>query len=169
MYYNADMATILRTRRDFTALEVRRQHAARLFAEGQRQADIVRQLRVSRETASRWYHAWQEEGAAGLRGAGRAGRKPRLDAAALQRLEVALVRGPAGWGFPIHLWTLQRIALVIWKVCHVRYSVPQTWRVLHHLGWSRQRPTRRAKERDPVAVARWVRTTWPRVKKTPTA
>ncbi|MHB8732711.1 MAG: winged helix-turn-helix domain-containing protein [bacterium] len=163
------MAPTLRTRRDFSALEARRQHAARLFAAGQRQADVVHQLRVSRETASRWYAAWRTHGAAGLRGAGRAGRKPRLDAAALARLEAALVRGPTAWGFPTHLWTLQRIALVIWKVCHVRYSVPQAWRVVHQLGWSRQRPTRQARERDPIAVAHWMRTTWPRVKKTPTA
>jgi hypothetical protein len=38
----------------------------------------------------------------------------------LQRLEAALVRGPTEWGFPTHLWTLQRIVTVIWKVCHVR-------------------------------------------------
>jgi len=163
------MAPTLRTRRDFAALEARRQHAAQLFERGQRQAGVVRQLRVSRETASRWYEAWRKHGAAGLRGAGRAGRKPRLGAAALQRLEAALVRGPTEWGFPTHLWTLQRIVMVIWKVCHVRYSVPQAWRILRHLGWSRQRPTRQAKERDPAAVAHWIRTTWPRVKKTPNA
>jgi transposase len=163
------MAPTLRTRRDFAALEARRQRAAQLFARGQRQADIVRELRVSRETASRWYDAWRAHGAAGLRGAGRAGRKPRLDAAALQRLEAALLRGPTAWGFPTHLWTLQRIVTVIWKVSHVRYSVPQAWRLLRQLGWSRQRPARQAKERDPEAVARWIRTTWPRVKKTPDA
>jgi len=163
------MVATLGPRRDFAALEVRRLRAAHLFARGERQAGVVRQLRVSRETASRWYEAWRTHGAAGLRGAGRAGRKPRLDPTALQRLEAALIRGPTEWGFPTHLWTLQRIVTVIWKVSHVRYSVPQAWRVLRQLGWSRQRPTRQAKERDAAAVAHWVRTTWPRVKKTPTA
>lgn len=161
------MAPTLRTR-DFAALEARRQRAAQLFAQGQRQAEVVRRLRVSRKTVSRWYDAWQAHGAAGLRGAGRAGRKPRLDATALRRLEAALVRGPTEWGFPTDLWTLQRIVTVIWKVCHVRYSVPQAWRVLRQLGWSRQRPTRQAKERDPAAVAHWIRTIRPRVKKRPT-
>jgi transposase len=159
------MAPTLRPRRDFAALKARRARAAQLFARGQCQADVVRELRVSRETASRWHEAWRARGAAGLRGAGRAGRKPRLDTAALQRLEAALVRGPLQWGFPTQLWTLERIVTVIWKICHVRYSVPQTWRVLRQLGWSRQRPSRQAKERDPDAVARWIRTTWPRVKK----
>lgn len=157
--------TLLPRRRNFPALEARRLRAARLFAKGARQADAVHRLRVSRQTASRWYQAWRRDGEAGLRGAGRAGRKPRLDAAALKRLEAALLQGPTAWGFATHLWTLQRIALVIGKLFHVRYSVPQTWRLLHQLGWSRQRPARRARERDEPTIARWVRTTWPRIKK----
>jgi len=157
--------TPLPQRRDFHALEARRLRAGRLFAKGARQADVVHQLRVSRQTASRWYQVWQRDGEAGLRGAGRAGRKPRLDAADLKRLETALLEGPTAWGFPTHLWTLQRIATVIRQLFHVRYSVPQTWRLLRQLGWSRQRPARRARERNEAAIARWRRTTWPRIKK----
>lgn len=138
---------------------------ARWFAKGVRQADVVHRLGVSRQTASRWYQAWRRDGEAGLRGAGRAGRKPRLDAAALRRLEAALLDGPTAWGFTTHLWTLQRIAIVIWKLFRVRYSIAQTWRLLRQLGWSRQRPARRARERDEAAITRWRRTTWPQVKK----
>jgi transposase len=80
---------------------------------------------------------------------------------------VALLRGPRAWGFRTELWTLERIAQVVEKVAHVRYSLSQTWRVLHQLDWSRQRPARRAKERDEDAIVRWVRRRWPQVKKTP--
>lgn len=158
-----------RPRRDFAALEARRRQAAGLFARGHRQADVVRHLKVSRQTASRWYHAWRRAGPAGLHGAGRAGRKPRLDDAALRRVEAALLDGPAAWGFRTHLWTLARVAHVIWKTCQVRYSLAQTWRLLRHLGWSRQRPARRARERDERAIARWIRHRWPRIKKKPGA
>jgi transposase len=65
------------------------------------------------------------------------------------------------------LWTLDRVAHVIWKSIHLRYSRPQVWRILGQLGWSRQRPARRAKERDEAGIARWVRCHWPKVKKTP--
>ena len=160
------MEQTLRPRRDFAALEVRRLRAARLFAQGHPQAEMVRGWRVSRPTAHRWYQAWRRGGAAGLKGAGRAGRKPRLSAADRQRLAAALLRGPRAWGFRTELWTLERIAQVIGKVGHVRYSLSQTWRVLQRLGWSRQRPARRAKERDEPAIARWVRVRWPQVKKT---
>lgn len=141
--------------------------AGRLFARGHRQAEIVRRFSVSRPTAHRWYQAWRRRGEAGLQGAGRAGPRPRLDARALQRLEAALLRGPAAWGYSTHLWTLERVAQLIGKVCQVGYHPRHVGRVLRRLGWSRQRPARRARERNEKAIARWVRVRWPQVKKTP--
>ena len=161
------MKRTLRPRRDFAALKARRMQAAKLFERGHRQAEIARRLRVSRPSVHRWYHAWRRQGRAGLRGAGRAGRRPRLSSENLRRLEAALLQGPAAWGVRTHLWTLQRIAQVIWKTCQVRYSVSQVWRVLGQLGWSRQRPDRRARERNKAAIRRWVRGRWPQVKKRP--
>ena len=39
--------------------------------------------------------------------------------------------------------------------------------VLHHrLGWSVQRPIRRAAERDQAAIDRWVKERWPAIKQT---
>jgi transposase len=161
------MPTPIRPRRDFTALEARRLQAAQLFQQGHPPATIVHQFHVSWQTASRWYHTWRRRGRAGLHGAGRAGRKPRLDARARQALTAALLKGPLAWGFATNLWTLERVATVIARRFHVRYSLAQTWRLLGQLGWSRQRPARRAKERDESAIARWVRVRWPQVKKTP--
>ena len=163
------MDTTLRLRRDFAGLKLRRLKAAQLFKRGDPQAEIVRRLGVSRPTAHRWYRVWRRHGAAGLQGAGRAGRKPRLDARALKRLEAALLRGPAAWGYSTHLWTLERVAAVIRKVCRVRYHPRHVGRVLRRLGWSRQRPDRRARERNEAAIQRWVRHRWRQVKKTPHA
>jgi transposase len=140
--------------------------AGKFFGQGRTQAEVVSQLRVSRQTASRWYATWRSDGPQGLRGAGRAGRKPRLDSIARERVAAALVKGPTAWGFSTELWTLERVAQVIWKTCGVRHSQPQVWRILGQLGWSRQRPARRAKERDEKAIAGWARYRWPRVKKT---
>ena len=71
------------------------------------------------------------------------------------RLVAALLEGPTAWGFRTDLWTLKRVGQVIAKTCHVSYSVPQVWRVLGQLGWSRQRPDRRARERNERAIRRW--------------
>ena len=166
LWYNGGMNTNIRPRRDFGALEGRRYDAVALFEQGQPQAEIFRRFKVSRQTAHRWYQVWKRQGREGLKAAGRAGRMPRLDKAARQRLEEALLEGPATWGFSTHLWTLKRIAFVIWKTCHVRYHPHHVWRILKSLGWSRQRPTKKAKERNEEAIAHWVKVRWPQVKKT---
>jgi len=38
---------------------------------------------------------------------------------------------------------------------------------MHSLGWSVQKPERRALERDEQQIVRWKREEWPRIKKTP--
>ncbi len=160
------MDTTLRPRRDFPALESRRMAAAKLFDRGHGQAEIVHRLTVSRQTASRWFQAWRRKGRPGLKGAGRAGRKPHLDVHARERLRAALLRGPTAWAFRTHLWTLDRVVTVIARACHCQVGRTTAWRLLGSLGWTRQRPMRRAKERDETAIAQWKTVRWPQVKKT---
>jgi transposase len=141
-----------------------------MFARGKRQADVVTGLGVSAQTASRWYRAWQEQGREGLAGAGRAGRRRRLTDTQLAEVEAALEKGPRANGFATGMWTLARVAEVIERVSGVRYSQTQTWAILRErLGWTRQRPARRAVERNEQAIAAWVKQDWPRIKKAPGA
>ena len=155
--------------RDFEALERRRMRAVRLFEQGETQAAVARRLRVSRTTAMRWAQAWEAEGAEALRAAGRAGRKPRLSSDEFDRVEQALLEGPLAFGYHTELWTLPRVAELIQQITGVRYHPGHVWRVLRRLGWSLQKPTTRARERDEEAIARWVKSTWPGEKKTPRA
>ncbi len=156
-------------RRDFGGLERRRMRAVRLFEQGETQSAVARRLDVSRTTAMRWAQAWDLQGREGLRAAGRAGRKPRLTEAQLQQVEEVLLGGPLGSGYASEYWTLPRVAEVIEQLTGVRYHPGHVWRVLRKLGWSRQKPTTRARERDEAAIERWVQSTWPAVKKTPLA
>ena len=156
----------LRPRRDLQALAERRMAAAEMFARGKRQVDIVVELGVSAQTASRWYRSWRDGGRAALSGAGRAGRLRKLSDQQLAEVAAALVKGPRANGFADEMWTLARVAEVIETVTGVRYSQTQTWTILRErLGWSRQRPARRATERDDAAIATWVKQDWPRIKK----
>jgi transposase len=144
--------------------------AADMFSRGKRQADVVSQLGVSAQTASRWHRTFLAEGKEGLAGAGRAGRLPKLSDEQLAAVEQALVKGPRVNGFATEMWTLARVAEVIETVSGVRYGQTQTWTLLRErLGWSRQRPARRAVERDDEAIATWVKKDWPRIKKAPGA
>ena len=93
------------------------------------------------------------------------GRPPKLTAKQRAQLERLLLKGAEAAGFATPLWTCPRIATVIERHFQVRYHVDHIGRVLHALGWSPQQPTRRAIERDEVAIAQWVKDRWPVVRK----
>ena len=93
---------------------------------------------------SRWLGEHRQRGAAGLRKAGRAGRKPLLDAVQLERLDALLLQGPEAHGFPTPLWTCPRIARLIADQFGVRYHEGHVWKILRALDWSPQRPAGKA-------------------------
>ena len=66
------------------------------------------------------------------------------------------------------LWTLRHIREVIRKRFGVRYSPVGVWAPLRHgLGWSWQKPERRAlqHDEDEAVIAQSKRNAWPRLKK----
>jgi hypothetical protein len=48
-----------------------------------------------------------------------------------------------------------------------RYHEGHVWKVLVGLGWSPQRPTGRARERNEEHTRIWKKKTWPAIKKKP--
>jgi transposase len=146
------------------AARQRRLQAARLFQQGHSQAEVARRLGVSRQTASRWHARWLAGGRAGLAGPGRWGRPSRLSDRDWRRVERALLRGAQAHGFDTDLWTLPRVAEVIWRLTGVSYHPGHVWWLLRRHQWSPQRPARRASERDEEEIARWRAQEWPRIK-----
>src|SRR5271167_5242445 len=130
--------------RDFGKLEERRFRAARLLQQGVPQAQVARRVGVHRQSVGRWAQQLAEGGRKALKKAGRAGRKPRLQAADLRRIELGLQRGPEALGYETSLWSAWRVADLIEQECGVRYDPSQAWRILRQLGWSCQRPVGRA-------------------------
>ena len=141
--------------------------AADLFEQGVRPAEIARQLGVCHQIVSDWRNAWRRSGRDGLRGAGRAGRLPKLSPEQLAQVENALIQGAAANGYPNDLWTLPRVAEVIERLSGVSYHPGHVWYILRdQLTWTRQRPARRAVERNDAALAGWVKQRWPQLKNT---
>jgi transposase len=154
-------------RRDIAALQQRRRRAARLFAAGKRtQAEMARELHVSRQSVSRWFEAWRSDEPDWIRGAGRAGRPPKLDDEHLALVDEALRQGARAHGFGTELWTLPRVATLIERVTGVRYHRGHVWKILGAMQWSLQRPAKQARERNKEARRQWVAERWPAVKKT---
>jgi transposase len=153
------------SKKRIASLRSRRLEAGKLFEKGLTQAQVARELGVTRVSAMRWFYLWKKKGMAGLIGSNRLGRKPRLTKEFLNKIERALVKGPQSQGYKTDLWTLPRIAEVVYRETGIRFHSGHVWRLLRAMNWSRQRPTTRAVERNEEEVARWVKTTWRRAKK----
>jgi len=96
--------------------------AADLFEQGVRPAEIARQVGVCHQIVSDWRAVWRQSGRDGLRGAGRAGRLPKLSREQLGQVEVALAKGAEANGYPNDVWTLKHVADVIERVTGVSYN-----------------------------------------------
>ena len=154
-------------RRDFEALEKRRFAALRLLDQGYNQSETARRLHVARQTVSEWRRRYREDGSESLRKAGRAGRKPLLDASQLERLTALLLEGPEAHGFSKPLWTCPRVARLIAAEFGIVYHEGHVWKILRALNWSPQRPVGKARERNEEAIRTCKRKTWPNIKKKP--
>ncbi len=126
---------------------------------------VARQVHASVSSVFRWWQAYQREGRRGLAARPTPGRPPGLSSRQKDQLVRLLVRGPLRSGYPTDLWTLPQVAKLIDQEFGVRYQPGHVWKVLTALGWSCQKPERRAVERDEAAIARWKYREWPRIKK----
>jgi len=146
-------------------LEARRLEGGRLLRGGVRAAEVARRLGVSRTSVMRWQQSVACGGRRSLRGAPRTGRPPLLNANDQKRLIAALKAGALLQGYSSDLWTLGRLGKLIETLTGQRYSESGVWRLLKRLGFSSQRPSGRAIQRDEAAIQLWKTKRWPALKK----
>ncbi len=150
-------------------LERRRKRAIRLLQEGYAPVEVSERVGATRRSVRRWKAAFRRRGQKALRAQPASGRPPKLDVRGRRRLERTLLKGAKAAGFPTDLWTCPRIVQVVRRQFGVSYHRSHLGRLLRSLGWSAQRPERRAIERDDEAIRRWIKIEWPRIKKNSTA
>jgi transposase len=146
-------------------LERRRRRGARLLGAGVAQAEVARRVGVTRTSVSRWEKLRQEGGPEALRRPKRFGRPRRLSDAQCEELIERLKSGALAAGFGTELWTLPRIRTLIEQRFAVKVTEPSVWRLLRALGWSVQRPSGQARQRDEKAIRTWKARRWPELKK----
>ncbi|MBI5853772.1 MAG: IS630 family transposase [Nitrospirae bacterium] len=146
-------------------MERRRRQAIRLLRAGKNLSAVARAVSASVSSVFRWDQAYRNKGLKGLRPHPTPGRPPRLSVSQKKRLTTVLVKGPLAAGYRTDLWTLQRVAQMIRKQFGVAYHPCHVWKLLTRLGWSCQKPERRALQRNDVAIAAWKRHRWPHIKK----
>ena len=145
----------------------KRVRAGRMLLAVKRCADVAKAVGVARQTVYTWKTQLDEGGIEALRAVGGPGRPAKLDERQLAALRRALLSSPTTHGFGTELWTLKRVQLLIERKFGVSYSEVHVWRILGMLGFSNQKPERRAIERDAAAVDEFKRKTWPALKKKP--
>jgi transposase len=147
-------------------LEERRLAAGRLLrAKRLSEAEIAREMGVSRASVTRWKQRLEHAGRKGLHQRPPLGRPSHLSEAQWRQLFSLLERGATAAGFATDRWTLRRIARVIEQTFGVRYHCCSLSRALHARNWSPQRPLPQARERDEALIAAWLRRDWPRIKR----
>src|SRR5262245_42571343 len=128
-------------------LERRRRRAVELVDRGESIADIVRLLGVDRSSLYRWRQRASTPN--GLDAKPHPGRTPLLRDDQLAELEVLLRQGAPAHGWPTDLWTADRVARLIQRHFQITFHPEHVRKILRdRLGWTSQKPQRRARERN---------------------
>lgn len=147
-------------------LERRRRRAMKLLDSGLSLNEVARRIGCNASSVMRWRDARKQHGEPGLASKPVPGRPPKLTARQKKRLISLLLKGAMASGYQTQLWTTARIAQLIERTFGISYHRDHVGRLMAALGWSYQKPDKRALARDEQAIQAWKRKQWPRIKKT---
>ena len=145
--------------------EGRRLRAWELFQMGWRQKSIAEALGVTKGAVSLWIKRAKGGGVENLRHRKPSDAPRRLTHEQRARIPELLAQGPESFGFRGEIWTQPPVTEVIRRQFNVSYHPSQVGRILKDCGWSRQKPVRRATQRDEAGIQRWKEERWPQLKK----
>jgi len=146
--------------------ELRRNVAITMHEQGHKPLAIANALGVSVRTVYQWIAHYREGGREALVSRKPPGRKSRLSQQQKEQLVQMLHKTPEENGFVgRYLWTQQLIADLIEREFSIKYHHDRIGRILKTLGFSHQKPARRASERDEVQIQQWREQVWPQLLK----
>src|SRR5579862_4239904 len=145
--------------------EWRRLRAWQLYQQGWKQKDIALALDATQGAVSQWITRAKTAGEHALKRRKAPGAKPKLTPEQKAQLPALLVRGAEAFGFAGTVWTCERIATMLKDEFGVSYHPEYIGCLLRSLGWSYQKPTCRATQRDEQAIQTWTNERLPALKK----
>jgi transposase len=137
--------------------------------EGEQPSEVIASYGFHRCTIYRWLKAVRGRGQGFKALAARpATGRPRTLTVAQERQVFRWINGkhPRQYGFDCGLWTRQIVRDVIVQRFGVRLSLASIGAVLARQGLTPQKPLQRAYQRDPAAIVRWQRETYPAIART---
>lgn len=159
----------LSTRRDarslpHVALEEMRRLAVRRVLAGEKQVLVGASIEIHPRTICKWVAAHRAKGEAALVSRKSSGRPPALDRREVEGLRGIIVgKNPLQLNFGTALWTLpilqQLIASKFGKALHAT----TIGRLLHRIGLTPQRPSRRAFQRNDLECQQWATEQFPAI------
>ena len=149
--------------------ERRRLRAWALHQEGRRGGAIATALGVTPGAVSQWLMRAREGGVQALAHRLPPGPAPKLTAEQKTQLVSLLEQGAEAHGFLGDVWTTKRVAALIQQAFGVRYHPAHMSRLLREIGWSVQKPIRRATQRNDAPIAQWWSERWPALQAKPEA
>jgi transposase len=126
---------------------------------------VAKKIGCSVSSVFLWRQMHKEGGAEAIKPKPVPGRPEKLKPGQKKTLARILLKGAIACGYSTDLWTTRRVAEVIEERFGVEYHPNHLWRFLQSLGWSCQKPEKRARERDEAAIQKWKREKWPYIKK----
>lgn len=145
--------------------DLRRRVVRAVVEEGMSKAEAVRFFGVGKTALFAWLKAYGQRGDAGLRGKklGRPRRATLAGHQAATTVRLIVDRCPDQLKLPYVLWTRQAVADLIERRWGRRLSLSTVGRLLKKWGFTPQKPLRRAFERDPKAVQKWLDHEYPAI------
>lgn len=148
-------------------LEHRRLLAVQRVREGYSTEEVAAFLGVDPRSVRRWVSAYRNSGGPGLRAHPAPGRPPKLTTTREKIIRRWLAESPSEHGFETELWTAPRLGQLIQEEFGIRLNPRYLSSWLRDRGFTPQKPQRVPRERDPKAIATWLGSGWPRIKKRP--
>jgi transposase len=146
-------------------LEARRRLAVARVGDGWSQQEVAAFLGVHPVTVAKWMARFRADGDAGLAATPAPGRPPFLTDEQEKQVLEWLADSPTKHGFRTDLWTAKRVAELIHTRLGVAFHPHYLREWLTKRNYTPQKPARRAKQRDPEAIAGWLKKDWPRIQK----
>src|SRR5512141_1508165 len=151
---------------DHETLEAIRLMAVERVREGEPAAEVIAAYGFNRTTIYKWLKAALQPGVGvkALRSTKATGR-PRSLSPAQERKVFRWVNGrdPRQYGLDFGLWTRAVVAELIQKKFGIELGLTAVGELLATLGLTPQKPLQRAYQRDPEAIEKWRRETYPAI------